>query len=78
MTLTIELYEFKPEIRELYQNNQLKSFSIDYAFNGVMAWSEGIEYKVVDFDKYFRLDNIFNTYELETYPSKIVIDIKVK
>ena len=78
MELTIESHEFNPEIRRMYHNNELKSFSIDYAFNGVMAWSEGVEYKVVDFDKYFRLDNRFNTYELETHPFKIVINIKVK
>ena len=78
MELTIDSHEFNPETRRMYHNNELKSFSIDYMFNAVMAWSEGVEYKVVDFDKYFRLDNRFNTYELETHPSKIVINIIVK
>jgi len=76
MILEIFTYEFQPQIREMFHNGLLKSFSIDYMYNAVMAWSDGIEYKVVEFDKFFRLDNRFNTYELEVHTDKIVIDIK--
>lgn len=76
MRIEITTNEFNPEVREMYYNNELVSFSIDYMFNAVMAWSEGVEYKVVDFNKYFRLDNRYNTYELETFSDKIVIDIR--
>jgi hypothetical protein len=76
MTIEITTNEFNPEVREMYHNNELVSFSIDYMFNAVMAWCEGVEYKVVDFNKYFRLDNRYNTYELETFSDKIVIDIR--
>lgn len=76
MRIEITTNEFNPEVREMYYNNELVSFSIDYMFNAVMAWCEGVEYKVVDFNKYFRLDNRYNTYELETFSDKIVIDIR--
>ena len=76
MTIEVTTNEFNPEIREMYRNNELVSFSIDYMFNAVMAWCDGVEYKVIDFNKYFRLDNRFNTYQLETHSDKIVIDIR--
>ena len=77
MEITINSHEFNPEIREMYHNKMFESISIDYMYNAVMGWSEGVEYVIIDFDKYFRLDNRFNTYELEIHPFKIVINIKV-
>jgi hypothetical protein len=76
MTIEITTNEFNPEIREMFDNKLFESISIDYMYNAVMGWSEGVEYVIIDFDKYFRLDNRFNTYELETYSDKIVIDIR--
>ena len=78
MRLEIHSSEFKSDILRMFHNGLLKSFSIDYMYNAVMAWSEGVEYKVVEFDKYFRLDNRFNTYEMEVKSNKIIIDIVAK
>ena len=76
MTIEITTNEFNPEIREMFDKKLFESISIDYMYNAVMGWSEGVEYVIIDFDKYFRLDNRFNTYELETHSDKIVIDIR--
>ena len=86
MIIKIPVKDLPSEIQELYNQNKLKHFGIDYQYNNLLAGvkQESIhfdkrwkEVEVFNFTKYLKMDNRFNTYEIELTPTEIIIEIIV-
>lgn len=75
MNITLSISEdFTTEIVELILKDKLEGgYSIDYALNSLVSYYGGNEVIIFNFDKYFKLDNRWNGYEIEKYENKIVI-----
>lgn len=86
MTIKIPITILPLEVQELYSENKLYYFAIDYQYNNILAsvkkesinlderW-EDIE--VFNFTKYLKMDNRFNTYTIELTPTEIIIHITI-
>jgi hypothetical protein len=86
MTIKIPITTLPLEVQELYRENNLCYFAIDYQYNNILAsvkkesinlderW-EDIE--VFNFTKYLKMDNRFNTYTIELTPTEIIIHIAI-
>jgi hypothetical protein len=86
MVIIIPVTILSLEVQELYKQNKLDHFAIDYQYNNLLAgvkqetiyfdkrWKE---VEVFNFTKYLKMDNRFNTYEIELTPTEIVIEITV-
>lgn len=86
MIIKIPITDLSKEIQELYNQNKLEHFAIDYQYNNLLAEVEQDsihldekwkEVEVFDFTKYLKMDNRFNTYEVELKDSEIIIQITV-
>ena len=86
MIIKIPITDLSEEIQELYNQNKLEHFAIDYQYNNLLAEVEQDsihldekwkEVEVFDFTKYLKMDNRFNTYEVELKDSEIIIQITV-
>ena len=87
MRIHIQVTELSSEIQELYKQNKLDHFGIDYQYNNILA---GVEQKsihldqrweeveVFNFTKYLKMDNRFNTYEIELTPTEIIINLTLQ
>ena len=76
MTVEIYYHDMEDSIAQMFTSNEFESISIDYMFNAVMGWKDGKEFTIFDFTPFCRLDNRFNSYELEWDCDKIVIDFE--
>ena len=76
MTVEIFYHDMEEDIAQMFTSNEFASISIDYMFNSVMGWKDGKEFTIFDFTPFCRLDNRFNSYELEWDCDKIVIDFE--
>lgn len=86
MKIIIPVNKLPEEIQELYRQNELHHFGIDYQYNNITAeinspsinlderWKE---VEVFNFTKYLKMDNRFNTYDIELTPTDIIIQITV-
>lgn len=86
MIIKIPITDLSEEVQELYSQNKLEQFGIDYQYNNLLAGvkQESIhldekwkEVEVFNFTKYLKMDNRFNTYEVELKDSEIIIQITV-
>lgn len=86
MKIYIPVVDLSLDIQELYNQNKLDHFAIDYQYNNLLAEvrKESInlderwkEIEVFNFTKYLKMDNRFNTYEIELTPQEIIINITV-
>lgn len=84
MLIKIPIIDLSEEIQELYKQNKLKYFAIDYQYNNLLAEVEQKsidlnkkwqEVEVFNFTKYLKMDNRFNTYEIELHSTEIIIKI---
>ena len=65
MIIEISTEEFEDGMKDLYDNGELKHFSIDYATNAIHGWNNNIDCIIFKFKGYgFINDNRYNTYEL--------------
>ena len=76
MTVEIYYHDMEEDIAQMFTSNEFVSISIDYMFNAVMGWKDEKEFTIFDFTPFCRLDNRFNSYELEWDCDKIVIDFE--
>lgn len=74
MTIIVHFNELEETVGRMLSHNEFESISIDYMFNAVMGWKNGEEIPIHDFTPYLRLDNRFNSYNLEVINDKIEID----
>ena len=86
MKIHIQVKDLPPEIQELYKENKLHYFGIDYQYNNLTAgiyngstnfderWKE---VEVLNFTKYLKMDNRFNSYKIELTLTEIIIEIIV-
>ena len=86
MRIHIPVVELSLEVQELYNKNKLHYFGIDYQYNNLLAEikTESIhldkkwkQIEVIDFTKYLKMDNRFNTYEIKLTPQEIIIEITI-
>ena len=73
MILTIPFEDFKSEIKQAYSEDKIKGMGIDYQYNGIYGYINDKEVCVVDFNKYFRLDNRYSSYEIFCNSNQIII-----
>jgi hypothetical protein len=65
MTIIVSTEEFEEGMKELFDNGQLKHFSIDYATNAIHGWNNNQDCIVFKFKGYgFINDNRYNKYDL--------------
>lgn len=62
-------------MRKLYLEDKVGHLSIDYACNSIMGWDDNVEIKVFSFDKYFKADNRYNTYNIYRNKTEILVEI---
>jgi len=86
MRIHIPVADLSPEIQELYTQERLGYFGIDYQYNNIIAGErkESIhldekwkEIEVFNFTKYLKMDNRFSSYEIHLTPQEIIIEITV-
>lgn len=86
MKIIIPITTLPLEVHELYRENKLDNFAIDYQYNNILAGvkKESIhlderwkDIEVFNFTKYLKMDNRFNTYTIELTPTEIIIHITV-
>jgi hypothetical protein len=65
MTIIVSTEEFEEGMKELFDNGQLRNFSIDYATNAIHGWNNNQDCIVFKFKGYgFINDNRYNKYDL--------------
>jgi hypothetical protein len=86
MNIHIPINELPQEIQELYREGKLHHFGIDYQYNNITAEiynpslnldERWIEVEVFNFTKYLKMDNKFNTYDIDLTPTELIIKITV-
>lgn len=86
MRIHISVTELPLEVQELYTQNKLHHFGIDYQYNNLLAEVEvnlssirkgTKEVEVFNFTKYLKMDNRFNTYEIKRTPQEIIIELTI-
>jgi len=75
MILHIHISEIEEDMRKLYLEDKVGHLSIDYAYNSIMGWNGTAEIKVFSFDKYFKADNRYNTYNIYRNKTEILVEI---
>lgn len=75
MILHIHISEMQEDMRKLYLEDKVGHLSIDYAYNAIMGWDGNVEFKVFSFDKYFKVDNRYNTYNIYKNKTEILVEI---
>jgi len=75
MVLTIPFEDFNSDIKKAYANGEIKSIAIDYQYNGLYGFIGDKEVELYSFNKFFRADNRYNTYEIYCGPTQIMIEI---
>jgi len=76
MIINISKNEFEEGMEELFDNNQLIHFAIDYATNAIHGWNNGKDCIVFKFKGYgFINDNRYNKYDLTHNEKGIIISI---
>ena len=62
-------------MRKLYLEDKVGYLSIDYAYNSIMGWNGTAELTVFSFNKYFKTDNKYNTYNIYKNKTEILVEI---
>lgn len=76
MTIIVSTEEFEEGMKELYDNNQLKHFSIDYATNAIHGWNNDQDCIIFKFKGYgFINDNRYNKYDLINDEKGFILEI---
>ena len=75
MTIHIPVSSLDSKIRELYLEEKLKDFGIDYQPNSLMAWYGEEEIEVFNFNKICKLDNRYTSYNLFRNKTEIILEI---
>jgi hypothetical protein len=78
MQVIISLHtDITPHIADLILGGKLEGgYSIDYALNSLVSYSNGKEIVIYNFDKHLKLDNRWSGYKIDDYGTKIVINFK--
>lgn len=64
MSITISYEELNPEIQESFLKGQIKNIGIDYQYNGIYGNIGDKEVCLFSFEKFFKADNRYSSYEL--------------
>ena len=75
MTIHIPVNNLEPKIKKLYLENKLIDLGIDYQPNSIIAWYDGEEIEIFNFNKICKLDNRFTSYNLFQNKTEIIIEI---
>jgi hypothetical protein len=76
MTIIVSTEEFEEGMKELFDNGQLKHFSIDYATNAIHGWNNNQDCIVFKFKGYgFINDNRYNKYDLTNNEKGFILNI---
>jgi hypothetical protein len=75
MTIHIPVLSLDTKVKQLYLEEKLKGFGIDYQPNSLMAWYEGEEIEIFNFNKICKLDNRFTSYEIYLNKTEIILEI---
>lgn len=74
MVLTIPFEDFNPQIKQVYSEGRVKGIGMEYQYNGLYGFIDNEEVCVFDFNKYFKIDNRYSSYEIYCGPSQIMIE----
>jgi hypothetical protein len=76
MIIIVSTEEFEEGMKELFDNGQLKHFSIDYATNAIHGWDNNQDRIVFKFKGYgFINDNRYNKYDLINDEKGFILEI---
>lgn len=74
MTLYIPFEDFNDDIKTSYLKEEILSIAIDYQYNNICGYIGDKEVEIFSFNKYFRADNRYSSYELHLTPQCIVVE----
>ena len=74
MVLTIPFEELNDDIKAYYAAGEIKGIGIDYQYNALLGYANGVEVEVYNFDKFFRTDNRYSSYEIYCGPTQILLE----
>ena len=74
MTLHIPFEDFNEDIKTSYLKEEIKSIGIDYEYNNICGYIGDKEVEIFSFNKYFKADNRYSSYELYLTPQCIVVE----
>ena len=74
MVVTIPFEDFNQDIKQHYADGAIKGIGIDYQYNGIFGYIEDKEVCVYSFDKFFKADNRYCSYEIFCGPTQILIE----
>lgn len=74
MIITIPFEDFNSEIKQAYANGEIRAIGMEYQYNGLYGYIGNEEVEVYSFNKFFRADNRFNSYEIYCGPTQIMIE----
>jgi len=74
MTITIPFEQFEEKAKALYLTGALKGIGIDYQYNGIYGYLNEEEVEIFSFDKLFKADNRYNSYEIYCNKKDITIE----
>ena len=74
MIITIPFEHFNPDIKQEYTLGLIKGIGIDYQYNGIFGYIEEKEVEIFSFDKFFKADNRWNSYNIYSPPMWILIE----
>ena len=72
MTLLIPAEQVNEEVRDDFINERIKNVGIDFQYNGIYGNIGDKEVCVFSFEKYFKADNRYTTYQIE-YDSTFIL-----
>ena len=74
MILTIAFEELNNDIKAYYAAGEVKGIGIDYQYNALLGYVNGVEVEVFNFSKYFKTDNRYSSYEIYCAPTQILLE----
>ena len=77
MTLTIPFEQFNEKAKAPYLTGALKGIGIDYQYNGIFGFLNKEEIEIFSFNKLFKADNRFNSYDIYCNSKDITIEFLV-
>ena len=76
MLITIHRRELESSIRNLFMEDKLSHFVIDFEPNALFARDDKEELEIYNFSRICKLDNRYTSYEIFIGPTEILIDFK--
>lgn len=77
MTFTIPFEQFNEKAKAPYLTGALKGIGIDYQYNGIFGYLKQEEVEIFSFNKLFKADNRYSSYNIYCNSKDITIEFLI-